>query len=206
MKIAIDRYVMLESDLVSSLELPLYSKGLLTVILVELLLDLFSPKPPLPASTVLRAEDDTATGPTEASLSSKLHFTRDEHGQEVCLLRESNKEAGVMMGLERSHEHQWVQALGSLTKIRSGTIGGPQVLCADHPKINEGLKIVDFGLGIVSRSIFPLCGRRYFDQPRNEYECLIRVRRQDFHCEGHIQLQTRRIDLYHPTPRCTKYP
>ena len=102
MKIAIDRYVMLESDLVSSLGLPLYSKGLLTVILLELLQDLISPRPSLPASTVLRAEDDTATGSTETSLASKLHFTRDEHGQEICLLRESNKEVGVMIGLERN--------------------------------------------------------------------------------------------------------
>ena len=93
---------MLGSDLVSSLRLPLFLKGLLTVVLLELLLDLISSKPSLPASIVLRAEDDTATGSTKAFLASKLHFTRDEHGQEVCLLREDNKEVGVMMGWERN--------------------------------------------------------------------------------------------------------
>lgn len=68
---------------------------------LELLLDLFTSKPTLPLSIILRAEDDTATGSTEAFLSSKLHYTRDEHGQEICLLREGDKEVGVMMGWER---------------------------------------------------------------------------------------------------------
>ena len=48
--------------------------------------------------------------------------------------------------------------LVSLVRIRSGTVRNPQVretvklLCADHPKLNDGLKIlnVGFGLGIVS--------------------------------------------------------
>lgn len=70
-------------------------------VLLELLLDLISSKPSLPVSVVLRAEDDTATGSTEVFLASKLHYTRDKHGQEICLLREGDKEVGVMMGWER---------------------------------------------------------------------------------------------------------
>lgn len=66
-----------------------------------MLLDLITFKPSLPASIFLRAEDDTAAGSTEVFLSSKLHYTRDEHGQEICLLREGDKEIGVMMGWER---------------------------------------------------------------------------------------------------------
>jgi len=79
----------------------LCSENLLTVAPQELLLDLIASKPSLPASIILRAQDDTATGSTEKFLSSKLRYTRDEHGQEICLLREGKKEVGVMMGWER---------------------------------------------------------------------------------------------------------
>jgi protein arginine N-methyltransferase 2 len=82
-------------------------KNLLRTAFLELLLDLISSKPSLPASIVLRAEDDTATGSTEAFLSSKLQYTQDEHGQEICLLRDGDKQVGVMMGWERDiSEHQ----------------------------------------------------------------------------------------------------
>jgi len=77
------------------------SGNFLTAHRLELLLDLISSKPSLPVSIVLRAEDDTATGSTEAFLSSKLHYTQDGRGQEICLLREGDKEVGVMMGWER---------------------------------------------------------------------------------------------------------
>jgi len=79
----------------------LRSGNILTVSPQELLLDLIASKPSLPVSIILRAQDDTATGSTEKFLSSKLHYTRDGHGQEICLLREGKKEVGVMMGWER---------------------------------------------------------------------------------------------------------
>lgn len=97
----------LESDLVSLTGLLFRSENLLTAICLELLLDLISSKPSLPASIVLRAQDDTASGSTEAFLASKLHYTRDEHGQEICLLREEDKEVGVMMGWERDISEYW---------------------------------------------------------------------------------------------------
>ena len=84
-----------------------FLENLLTAVLLELLLDLISSKPSLPVSIVLKAEDDTATGSTEAFLASKLHYTRDEHGQEICLLREGDKEVGVMMGWERDISEHW---------------------------------------------------------------------------------------------------
>jgi len=90
-----------ESDLVNPLGLFSHPRNPLTADVLELLLDLISSKPSLPVSIVLRAEDDTATGSTEAFLSSKLHYTQDGHGQEICLLREGDKEVGVMMGWER---------------------------------------------------------------------------------------------------------
>ena len=73
----------------------------------ELLLDLIASKTSLPASIILRAQDDTATGSTEKFLSSKLHYTQDEHGQEICLLREGKREVGVMMGWERDISEYW---------------------------------------------------------------------------------------------------
>lgn len=79
----------------------LRSEEVLTVAPKELLLDLIASKPSLSASIILRAQDDTATGSTEKFLSSKLLYTLDEGGQEICLLREGNKEVGVMMGWER---------------------------------------------------------------------------------------------------------
>ena len=81
--------------------------SLLTVVPQELLLDLIASKPSLPASILLRAQDDTATGSTEKFLSSKLHYTKDEHGQEICLLREGKREVGVMMGWERDISEYW---------------------------------------------------------------------------------------------------
>jgi len=93
---------MLGSDLVSPPGLFSCPEDLLTVASQELLLDLIASKPSLlPASIILKAQDDTAMGSTEEFLSSKLHYTQDEHGQEICLLREGNKEVGVMMGWER---------------------------------------------------------------------------------------------------------
>lgn len=101
MKVAIGQYVMLGSDLVSPHVLLSCSDYLLKANCSELLLDLISSGSSLPASIVLKAEDNTAAGSTEAFLSSKLHYTRDQHGQEICLLREGDKEIGVMMGWER---------------------------------------------------------------------------------------------------------
>jgi protein arginine N-methyltransferase 2 len=50
---------------------------------------------------VLKATDDSALGSTEAFLSSKLRYTTDASGQEICLLQTPNAEVGVMMGWER---------------------------------------------------------------------------------------------------------
>ena len=92
---------MLGSDPVSPSAVFVHFGGPLKTIHLELLLDLISSKPSLPASIILKAEDDTATGSTDAFLSSKLPYTRDDHGQQICLLREVDKEVGVMMGWER---------------------------------------------------------------------------------------------------------
>jgi protein arginine N-methyltransferase 2 len=93
--------VTLGSDPVRLLVLLFQSANHLKAIHLELLLNLIASKPSFPTSIFLRAEDDTATGSTEAFLSSKLHYTRDKQGQEICLLREGDKEVGVMMGWER---------------------------------------------------------------------------------------------------------
>lgn len=71
----------------------------------ELLLTLLSSKNALAEtslSLVLKATDDTAAGSTDHFLTSRLRYTRDEHGQDICLVNVGDGEdVGVMMGWER---------------------------------------------------------------------------------------------------------
>lgn len=91
-----------------------------------------------PSTLILKSSDTTAAGSTDEFLSSKLRFTRDEHGQDICLVKSGDEEVGVMMGWEK--------------QIMTDTV---DVLCRDHPRSNEGLKVlnVGFGLGIVGVSV-----------------------------------------------------
>ena len=67
-----------------------------------MLLSLLSSRSGLPSSIFLKVEDDTAIGSTDAFLSSRLKYTRDQNGQEICLLDAGDgQEVGVMMGWER---------------------------------------------------------------------------------------------------------
>lgn len=52
------------------------------------------------SSLVLSNTDNSATGSTDAFLSSRLRFTVDSYGQEICLLQTEDDEVGVMMGWE----------------------------------------------------------------------------------------------------------
>ena len=55
-----------------------------------------------PFSLVLKATDNTAAGSTDTFLSSKLRYTTDDNGQDICMLTlEDGEEIGVMMGWER---------------------------------------------------------------------------------------------------------
>ncbi|KAI0733202.1 S-adenosyl-L-methionine-dependent methyltransferase [Fomitopsis betulina] len=104
----------------------------------ELLLTLLSTRAPPPTSSlsmVLKANDTTAAGSTEAFLTSQLKFVTDDKGQEICLLKVSDEEeVGVMMGWERGIMQETVKQL-----------------CDDHENLHDGLKIlnVGFGLGII---------------------------------------------------------
>lgn len=91
-----------------------------------------------PSTLILKSSDTTAAGSTDEFLSSKLRFTRDEHGQDICLVKAGDEEVGVMMGWEK--------------QIMTDTV---DLLCRDHPRSNEGLKVlnVGFGLGIVGVSV-----------------------------------------------------
>lgn len=55
------------------------------------------------SNMVIRSEDDSAVGSSDAFLSAQLRFTTDKHGQELCLVRsgEGDEEVGVMMGWEK---------------------------------------------------------------------------------------------------------
>lgn len=104
----------------------------------ELLLTLLSSQTslnPTLSSFVLRDVDNSALASTDAFLSSKLRYTQDAHGQDICLLDlDDGQEVGVMMGWER--------------EIMQKTV---EKLCIDHGKKNQGLKVlnVGFGLGII---------------------------------------------------------
>lgn len=73
--------------------------------LPELLLALVSSGSSLtetPSSLVIRDKDTSAVGSTDAFLASRLHYTKDASGQDICLLKlEDGGQVGVMMGWER---------------------------------------------------------------------------------------------------------
>ncbi|KIJ18765.1 guanidinoacetate N-methyltransferase [Paxillus involutus ATCC 200175] len=104
----------------------------------ELLLALVSSGSSLtetPSSLVIRDKDTSAVGSTDAFLASRLHYTKDASGQDICLLKlEDGGQVGVMMGWERDIMHKTVDEL-----------------CLSHPKFDGGLKVlnVGFGLGII---------------------------------------------------------
>ncbi|KAG2364901.1 hypothetical protein BDR07DRAFT_1278717 [Suillus spraguei] len=106
----------------------------------ELLLNLLSSQTllnPTPSSFVLRDVDNSAVASTDAFLSSKLRYTQDAHGQDICLLDlDDGQEVGVMMGWERE-----ISECSPLS----------DKLCIDHGKKDIGLKVlnVGFGLGII---------------------------------------------------------
>lgn len=87
------------------------------------------------SSLIVREDDTSAIGSTDAFLSSRLQYTVDDGGQEICKLTLDNGEqVGVMMGWEREIMQRTVDELSS-----------------SHPKLETGLKILNigFGLGII---------------------------------------------------------
>ncbi|KAG6861085.1 hypothetical protein C0995_004022 [Termitomyces sp. Mi166 len=114
--------------------LPVAFAVVLNQSLPELLLSLLSRSSlDTPSSLLLKETDSSATGSTDAFLSSKLTYTKDDNGQDICLLKVGDEEVGVMMGWEYNIMEKTVQAL-----------------CRDHPHARK-LKIlnVGFGLGII---------------------------------------------------------
>ncbi|KAL1705262.1 S-adenosyl-L-methionine-dependent methyltransferase [Schizophyllum commune] len=100
----------------------------------EMLQSLLGSRAPESSSSnlVIRGEDDTGAASTEEFLKSKLRYTKDEHGQEICMLKiNEDEEVGVMMGWERGIMEETV-------KRTTAETNGP-------------LKVlnVGFGLGII---------------------------------------------------------
>lgn len=88
-----------------------------------------------PLTLVIDGEDNTAAASNDAFLASRLQYTTDANGQEICLLKlKDDTEIGVMMGWER--------------EIMCRTV---DELCSNHPRLEEGLRVlnVGFGLGII---------------------------------------------------------
>ncbi|TRM69857.1 S-adenosyl-L-methionine-dependent methyltransferase [Schizophyllum amplum] len=85
------------------------------------------------SNLVIRAQDETGAGSTEEFLKSKLRYTKDAHGQEICMLKiNDDEEVGVMMGWERGIMQETVK------KTTAGLEGPLKVL-----NVGYGLGIID---------------------------------------------------------------
>ncbi|KAF8513899.1 hypothetical protein BU17DRAFT_52912 [Hysterangium stoloniferum] len=86
------------------------------------------------SSDVLRSVDGGPFGSTTAFLNSRLIFSRDSYGQEICSVVSDGITVGVMMGWERGIMRRTVE-----------------ILCGEHPARSSGLRVlnVGFGLGII---------------------------------------------------------
>lgn len=68
----------------------------------EFLLRILNSRSEEPSSVLLKTQDSTAAGSSSTFLSSRLRYSVDSHGQEVCLVDSGPaEEVGVMMGWER---------------------------------------------------------------------------------------------------------
>ena len=87
------------------IELPRWRWAELYCCVSELILRLLAKHTPSansPLNLILKATDETPAGSTDAFLSTKLQYTKDEQGQDICLVKVNNEEeVGVMMGWER---------------------------------------------------------------------------------------------------------
>ncbi|KAL0577319.1 Arginine N-methyltransferase 2 [Marasmius crinis-equi] len=81
-------------------------------------------------SLVLSNTDQTAAASTEIFLNSRLTFTTDEQGQEVCVVRAGDEEVGVMMTWERGIMEETVK-----------------LLCEGHPN-SRALRVLNIGHGL----------------------------------------------------------
>ncbi|KAJ7901889.1 arginine methyl transferase [Mycena olivaceomarginata] len=64
------------------------------------------------SAMILRSTDNTAAASTDTFLSSKLRFTVDEHGQDICMLDDvDGDEIGVMMGWEKNIMQETIDTL-----------------------------------------------------------------------------------------------
>ena len=110
-------------------------------------------------SLVLKATDYTAAGSTDTYLTAPLHYRKDEHGQEICVVKVGDdEEVGVMMGWERPISEFRPIAYMAVAEIWQSKVRETvKKLCSDHENFQDGLKVlnVGFGLGIVSSTMFP---------------------------------------------------
>ncbi|KAI0288539.1 S-adenosyl-L-methionine-dependent methyltransferase [Russula brevipes] len=100
----------------------------------ELILQLLASRGAEADALALKEQDDTALSSTDKFLSSRLRYTTDVHGQEICLLQSGDIEIGVMMGWERAIMQETVHRM-----------------CLDYPNAGTGPRVlnVGFGLGII---------------------------------------------------------
>ncbi|THH07221.1 hypothetical protein EW145_g3532 [Phellinidium pouzarii] len=66
-----------------------------------------------PSSLILRTNDTAAAASSTEFLNSRLKFTKDVNGQDVCLVKAGGADIGVMMGWERGIMQETVKKLCS---------------------------------------------------------------------------------------------
>lgn len=84
-----------------------------------------------PSTIILRATDNTAAGSPSEFLNSRLVYSKDKNGQDICSVKIGEEEVGVMMGWERGIMKETVTRL-----------------CRGMPRDLKVLN-VGFGLGII---------------------------------------------------------
>src|SRR3981189_2736795 len=83
-----------------------YNVGILLIsstVIIELILQLLTRRGDdmtVTNTLFLKSTDTSALGSASTFLSSRLQYARDEHEQEICLLKTDDDEIGVMMGWE----------------------------------------------------------------------------------------------------------
>lgn len=111
-----------------------------------------------PLSLVLRTIDSTAAGSTETFLTSRLWYTQDQFGQEICIVEAGGEQVGVMMGWERDISMSSIISGHTVTTWCGSVEATVHKLCDHHKSASQGLKVLNigFGLGMARLSDFYL--------------------------------------------------
>lgn len=107
-----------------------------------------------PDALVLRSEEQTAAGSTDEFLKTRLKYSKDERGQEICLASLGDgEEVGVMMGWEQEISRFFFLSVYLTVDGRSQVQKTVELLYEPFKVQSVGVKVLNIGsgLGIVCR-------------------------------------------------------